>query len=195
MHLIIDKAKMNTKLPKVMKAALQLFTKKGIEGTTIKDIASKARVSEGALYRHFKSKEELAWHLFITHLTDFTTDLMTQVFGQPTAEKRILAFVSECFKAFEEDRDLFTYLIISEHRELKKFPETKMHPGHVVLKIVQEGQKEGSIKKGDPYILGALFLGGIIRTCIVRMYGGIEKDLRSCDREIADHLWKMLRSE
>jgi len=192
MHLIIDKAKMNTKLPKVMKAALQLFTKKGIEGTTIKDIASKARVSEGALYRHFKSKDELAWHLFTTHLTDFTTDLTTKVLEQYTAEKRILAFVSECFKAFEENQDLFTYLILSEHRELKKYPEKQMHPGHLILKIIQDGQKDGTIKKGNPYVLGSLVLGGIIRTCVVKIHGGIQKNLTVYEKEVSERLWRML---
>lgn len=192
MQLIIDRAKHATILPKVMEAALALFVEKGIDGTTTKDIARRAGVSEGALYRHFASKDALAWHLFSTHLTDFTARLTEAVFRHESAEARVRIFVSECFKAFDEHQDLFTFLILSEHRELKKFQEHDTHPGHLVLRIIREGRRAGEIKTGDPYILGSLFLGGIIRTCIVRIYGGITKSLKACEREVADHLWGML---
>jgi AcrR family transcriptional regulator len=195
MRLIVDKAKSHTKLPKVMQAALHLFVKQGIDGTTIQDIAKAAGVSEGALYRHFKSKDELAWHLFTTHLAEFTTQLFSAVLGQPTAEQRIRAFVSECFQAFEANQDLFTYLILSEHRELKKYPASQMHPGHLMLKIIQDGQKAGAIRKGDPYILGSLVLGGIIRICVIKIHGGIDKHLTAHTKGVGDMLWSMVRNE
>ena len=175
-----------------MRAALRLFVKKGIEGATIKEIADGAGVSEGALYRHFKSKDELAWYLFSSHLSQFTTHLYGVVLSQSTSEARIRACVAECFKAFEEDRDLFTYLIISEHREFNKYPETHMHPGHLILKVIQEGQREGTIHKGNPYILGALVLGGIIRTCVAHIRGSIQDNLTSYEEEVSAHIWRLL---
>jgi AcrR family transcriptional regulator len=195
MHLIIDKEKQGTKLPKVMRAAIRLFVRQGIDGTTIQDIAREAGVSEGALYRHFKSKDELAWHLFTTHLAEFTTQLFSMVMSQPTAEQRIQVFAAECFKAFEANRDLFTYLILSEHRELKKYPGTQLHPGHVVLKVIQEGQAAGEIRQGDPYILGSLVLGGIIRTCVVKIHNAIEGRLTDHSAEVGDLLWRMVQHE
>jgi AcrR family transcriptional regulator len=178
-----------------MRAAIRLFVKQGIDGTTIQDIAREAGVSEGALYRHFKSKDALAWHLFTTHLAEFTTHLFSLVLSRPTAEQRIQAFVAECFNAFESNRDLFTYLILSEHRELKKYPGTQLHPGHVILKVIQEGQAAGEIRAGDPYILGSLVLGGIIRTCVVKIHGGIEDQLTEHTEEVGDLLWSMIKHE
>lgn len=195
MQLIIDKEKRHTKLPNVMRAAIRLFVKQGIDGTTIQDIAREAGVSEGALYRHFKSKDALAWHLFSTHLAEFTTHLFSMVLSQPTAEERIRVFVAECFKAFEANRDLFTYLILSEHRELKKYPGTQLHPGHVILKVIQEGQAAGEIRRGDPYILGSLVLGGIIRVCVVKIHGAIEERLTKHEKEVGNLLWSMIAHE
>jgi AcrR family transcriptional regulator len=195
MHLIIDKEKQGTKLPKVMRAAIRLFVRQGIDGTTIQDIAREAGVSEGALYRHFKSKDELAWHLFTTHLAEFTTQLFSMVMSQPTARERIRAFVTECFKAFESNRDLFTYLILSEHRELKKYPGTQLHPGHVILKVIQEGQRTGEIRRGDPFILGSLVLGGIIRTCVVKIHNAIEGRLTDRVDEVCELVWSMIEHD
>src|ERR1035437_6861922 len=132
MNIIIDKEKENTKLPAVMRAALHLFVKKGIDGTTIKDIAREAGVAEGSLYRHYKSKDDLAWHLFSAHLKEFTNDLTSKVFAEPTARRQIQKFVEESFAAYESDPDLYTYLILREHSELDKYAKEYIHPGHIV---------------------------------------------------------------
>src|SRR5262249_22593904 len=50
--------------PRVERAAVELFAAKGIDGASIAEIAGAAGVSQGALYRHYRSKEELASTLF-----------------------------------------------------------------------------------------------------------------------------------
>ena len=39
------------KRPRIERAALQLFVRRGLRGTTVRDIAACARVAEGTLYR------------------------------------------------------------------------------------------------------------------------------------------------
>ena len=54
--------------PKIEKAALELFIRDGVDAATTRNIADNAGVSEGALYRHYKGKDELALALFMeTH--------------------------------------------------------------------------------------------------------------------------------
>ena len=55
---------MNAK-PRIERAALQAFVDRGVDAATTKLIAAKAGVSEGAIYRHWKSKDELALGLFM----------------------------------------------------------------------------------------------------------------------------------
>ncbi|MBU3921016.1 MAG: TetR/AcrR family transcriptional regulator, partial [Alphaproteobacteria bacterium] len=50
--------------PKIERAALKLFIHEGVDAATTREIADKAGVSEGALYRHYKGKDELALSLF-----------------------------------------------------------------------------------------------------------------------------------
>jgi TetR/AcrR family transcriptional regulator, regulator of cefoperazone and chloramphenicol sensitivity len=44
---------------RIREAALRLFSERGVEGTTVRDIASAAGVSTGLIRHHFGSKEEL----------------------------------------------------------------------------------------------------------------------------------------
>src|SRR5208282_6203701 len=62
LHGTIEKNKL-----KIERAALQLFTRKGFHGTTVREIAKKAGVSMGKLYIYYDTKEDifiaLAQHL------------------------------------------------------------------------------------------------------------------------------------
>src|SRR5215207_6615124 len=48
----------------VVKAARRIFGERGFAVTTMDDIASGARVAKGAVYHHFKTKEELFGAVF-----------------------------------------------------------------------------------------------------------------------------------
>jgi AcrR family transcriptional regulator len=58
-----DQKKEQTK-ERILKAALELFRKNGLEGTTTKQISRKAGIAEGTLFNYFKTKEDLALYFF-----------------------------------------------------------------------------------------------------------------------------------
>ena len=43
----------------IIQVAIELFSKKGFGGTTTKQIADAAQVSEAIIFRHFNTKQEL----------------------------------------------------------------------------------------------------------------------------------------
>jgi AcrR family transcriptional regulator len=49
---------------RVLRAALDLFAKRGFDQVTIRDIGDAAGVTNPALYRHYPSKEELGVDLY-----------------------------------------------------------------------------------------------------------------------------------
>ena len=49
---------------RIERAALQLFARHGMDGVSIKQIAQACTISDGAMYRHFKSKDDLARLMF-----------------------------------------------------------------------------------------------------------------------------------
>lgn len=51
----------------IIEAAEQLFAKQGYESTSVQDIADKCSMTKGALYHHFKSKEELLEKICADH--------------------------------------------------------------------------------------------------------------------------------
>jgi len=54
LHGTIEKNKL-----KIERAALQLFTRKGFHGTTVREIANRAGISMGKLYIYYDTKEDI----------------------------------------------------------------------------------------------------------------------------------------
>jgi AcrR family transcriptional regulator len=55
---------------KLLQAGLRLFSKSGVDGTTIQEITSEAGVGFGSFYNHFKSKQDLADTLVEGYISD-----------------------------------------------------------------------------------------------------------------------------
>ena len=193
MEILISPAKKNTKLPLILEAALRLFVERGIDGTSIKDIASAAGVAEGALYRHFESKEELAWHLFAVNLKEYTTQLLGKVLAVRPTRERIRILTQQSFAACEKNRTLFYFLILSEHRSLRKFTRNYLHPGKLVEQIVADGQKEGELRKGDFWVIFSAILGPIHRLCVLRSWGLVKVPLTKLTDETTDTIWRAVK--
>ncbi|WP_172188247.1 TetR/AcrR family transcriptional regulator [Lentilactobacillus kribbianus] len=54
-----NNSELPTKQKQVLKAALELFAAQGVDNTSTKQIAQLANVSEGTVYKRFKTKEQL----------------------------------------------------------------------------------------------------------------------------------------
>lgn len=57
--------KLTKKQIAILEAATDLFAEKGYAGTSTSEIANKAEVAEGTIFKHFKSKKACCWQLFL----------------------------------------------------------------------------------------------------------------------------------
>ncbi len=53
----------------IVQAAAQLFSRQGYHGTSTREIARVAEISENTLFRHFERKEEIFWAVLRSRLT------------------------------------------------------------------------------------------------------------------------------
>jgi len=53
---------------KIIKAAIRVFSKKGYDGASMREIAESARLTKPMIYYHFKNKNDLYLYLLETHI-------------------------------------------------------------------------------------------------------------------------------
>lgn len=60
----VTQAHIDARTKEILDAASRMFARKGVEGTTMQEIAAEAGLSSGAIYRYFASKEQLLRAVF-----------------------------------------------------------------------------------------------------------------------------------
>ena len=140
--------KLTNRQEEIIQSAGKIMSIKGVSGLTIKNLANEMGFSESALYRHFKSKEEI-----IVTMLEFLADTMNDKFSE--AIKKELVVEDKFKNIFNTQFDFFAefpYFVTaifpdSLMDESPKINETIFKVMQVKIKhlmpIVIQGQQEG----------------------------------------------------
>jgi len=169
---------------RLTRSALKLFVEKGITEATVRDISQAAGVAEGTLYRHFASKEELAWELFAGNFMAFARDLEEVAKREAGFAARLTAMVRRFCQFFDRDPLLFSYLLLAQHAQLHKVTEEMANPVTVLRKLVAQGMEAGEVPPGDPEVVAAMVLGVVLQVAVFKIYGRVTRDLSSLADEL-----------
>ena len=152
-------------------AALRLFVEQGVDATGIRDIAQAVGLSDGALYRHFRSKDELVWRLFRDGFTALAAELERLAVTERRAINRIEAMVRGFCALYDADSLLFRFLLLVQHGQLARVKPGMANPVESVRAVVAGGMKRGEIAPGDPDLATAMVMGLILQTATFKVYG------------------------
>jgi len=148
----------------IIEASRKLIMKYGSEHVTVRRIAAEIGISEGALYRHFKSKREVLLFL-IRHIEEnLIGDLQKR-----SPAKNILGTLKSTLRnhlSSMEQRKGMSFLVIAEIISLgdkglnKRVLEVLSKYISNIKKLLLEGIKTGEIRKDiDPEMVATSFFG------------------------------------
>jgi len=94
----------------ILRAAMKLFSERGVAATTIRDIAAQSGYTNPALYKHFAGKEELALHLFETCHRRAWSRCSAAVDAVDDFESKLEAYVDAWLELIDEHPDVVAFL-------------------------------------------------------------------------------------
>lgn len=162
---------------KVEQAAVALFAANGVGGASIADIASAAGVSQGALYRHYPSKEALAAALFEAAYRRTTSGLVSIRAGKAGFAARIQAMVAHFCALYDRDPALFRFMLMAQHDVLPALGDGLATPAWVVEATIADAVAAGELPPVDPAAGAAIVMGAVLQTATFYLYGRIEGPL------------------
>ena len=145
-------------IQRILDAALELFRTKGYEETTILDIVNAMKVSRGAFYHHFKSKEEVLFALLARQESNDETALFKEILqsdkltGIEKVRKSLARSIERAFVG--EDIHLTTALLtlMKEPKILAQQIKANQDIGWFVP-LIEAGICDGTIRQHDPRVL------------------------------------------
>jgi AcrR family transcriptional regulator len=156
--------------PKIERAALKLFIHEGVDAATTREIADKAGVSEGALYRHYKGKDELALSLFMATHNRLGAMLAEVLSGTGSLDQKVKAAVAAYCELADEDFLLFSFHLVSLNRYLPYDKRREDDPVSITERIIGGLMEAGTIPKGDPALKAAMALGVVMQAGLNKIY-------------------------
>ncbi|WP_458105465.1 TetR/AcrR family transcriptional regulator [Bacillus sp. PK3-037] len=83
LHIEGEQMKMSEKQRHILSAAIEMFAEKGFASTSTSEIAKKAGVAEGTIFRHYKTKKDLLLSIVMPTVTKvFAKNFSKEVFEQ-----------------------------------------------------------------------------------------------------------------
>jgi AcrR family transcriptional regulator len=159
----------------IIRAAIALFAQKGFEGTTTREIALAAGVSEALIFRHFPTKQDLYAAIIDSKMKECRRSFRQELQEAMTHRDDRAFFTrlaEEILRMYREDPSFVRLMLFSalEGHELSRmvyethvaemFEELAAYIGHRV--------REGEFRRVDPRVAARAFLGMIAHHALVR---------------------------
>jgi AcrR family transcriptional regulator len=131
----------------IIEAAGKILTASGVSGLTIKNLAKEMQFSESAIYRHFKSKEEIIIAM-LNYLADNIDKRLSNLDNSLTPDEKFKALFAEQFRFFKLNPH-FVVAVFSDglmeqsqviNEALLKLMNVKIKQ---LMPIIMEGQQKG----------------------------------------------------
>jgi len=158
---------------KVDRAAVELFAARGVDGVSIADIAMSAGISQGALYRHYRSKDEMAAQLFAEAYRRTGAELAAIYATRTGFVARIAAMIGHFCALYDADPALFRFMLIAQHDLLPGVDDAGAAPVAAIEAAIAEAVSSGEISPVDIALASATVMGIVLQSALFHLYGRI----------------------
>jgi AcrR family transcriptional regulator len=170
-------------------AAIHLFVQKGVAETTVRDIARAVDISEGALYRHFVSKDDLVWQLFERHYVEFAGRLSTLAGSESTARRKLAAMIRGFCRAHDDNPELFRFLLFVQHGQLGRLAPETPTPVSAVRTVMTSAIASGEVPAQHADLATALIFGVVLQPVQFAAYGRLPGDMGAMSERLIAAAW------
>jgi AcrR family transcriptional regulator len=159
---------------KILQAALEVFTQKGYSAATTSEIARKAGVAEGTIFRHFKTKKDILLATMIPIMQNLLgpgastslQELLLQNENLPI-EEILLTILEDRQKFIQKYFPLLRVIFVEAnfHLELREVlvNEVIMKSQENLLRFLEKRQKSGELRSElDVWVMTRSLVGAVL---------------------------------
>lgn len=184
---------------RILAAALELFSERGLVGTSIEDVCARSGASVGSVYHHFSSKEGIAAALYVEGLADYQRAFADELRRHDDPKEGVQAAARLHLDWCERHPQLTRFLLAAgdsarqhataELRELNQsfFAEVRAW--------YRPHARYGVLRELDFDLVHALWLGPAQELCRLWLSGRSAVTPRQAGPVLAEGAWHALRAK
>jgi len=168
--------KFTARQKEIIKASSEIIADGGIKALTMRRIASKIHTTDAAIYKHFKSKEEILEGLVYIYRSGTSEILRRLSDSNKSNIDRVMEFFLGRCEQFENDKSsaivMFPHDIFKNDKKiLRSIVQTVEEHGSMLIRIIMQGQAVGEIRNDVPPQHIFITVMGALRLLITRWRG------------------------
>lgn len=177
----------------ILQVAMRLFSERGFSGTTTKEIAAAAGVSEAIIFRHFANKDELYTAILDRKSCDRNFQNPFDLLHEKIAAKDdfgvFYTMALNALASHDEDSDflrLMMHSALEGHNLAKTFFESFIVNVYEFLgNYIRERQADGVFREIDPRVVVRSFIGMFVHHSLNNILWDKEQKLLKISNENA----------
>jgi AcrR family transcriptional regulator len=151
---------------RIVDAAVELFSRKGFDGTSVQEVVDAAQVTKGAMYHYFRSKDDLLYEIYHELITEQLAGLdRIRSAGGPAAQMLhgivvdlVVSTAARLSAAAVFARE--AHKLTSEPMAALRAQRRRYHEG--VRELVEAGQRDGMFASSASAETVTLMIFGIV---------------------------------
>jgi TetR/AcrR family transcriptional regulator, repressor of fatR-cypB operon len=148
----------------ILSAALQLFAEKGFYGTAVPEIAQKAGVAAGTIYRYFESKEAVANAVYQRHKGQLLAAVLDDFPYAGEARAQIHHFITRVIAFAKKQPDAFKFLELHHHAPYLDDGSRAVEANVIGMAnaFVEQNERAKVLRKAPEGVLASIVWGGVV---------------------------------
>ncbi len=172
------------KAEQILEATLPLFVERGFYGTSVPEIAARAGVGAGTIYRYFDSKEALVNALFRKCKAALLSRVLTDFPFHANTREQFAALWQRMVDWAVAEPDAFAFLELHAHQSYLD-EESRALEGRIVqfgVGFISAAQQRGELRSGPPAVLIGIVMGAFI---------GLRSKSAQCGYSVTPEDWRL----
>lgn len=176
---------------KILKSALKLFTKQGIDKTSTQQISEDVGIASGTLFVHFKTKQDLIDAIYVSIKEKSFFGLGQLIDYKDTAEENINRISTSLIEYFVKNYNDFIFMVLIENApQISQNARDTAAKGYKdIVNAVKKWKKEGELKDLDIILLGDVYWNLIMS--VIR-YSKVHK-IKKVNKKHLTLIWEAMK--
>ena len=175
-------------------AAMHAVNRRGRRAASVRSITRAAGVTEGALYRHYKSKDALLAAVYDRVVAGMIEEKRALVEGRGPMRERLRDWIRLTYRSFDADPDGFAFVFLSDAGAVPRRPggiPPRAQSG-LFTELVRKGQASSELRPLVPELAAAHFTALMLNVPRLIRAGTLAGPAAKYVEEIAGAAWCVL---
>ena len=177
----------------LVRALIEMVANKGVQNTRIREISRKAGITEGAMYRHFTSKEDLYWYAYKGIVEEMYQQKKPLLRSSAPIEERLGEWIRCTYLYYDRSPDAFTFVLLTPHILPQSEYWITTQQGDLFMQMIQQAIDRGQVRGISAGIALSHFTGIMLNIPRLINEGRLEGPAARYVNEAANAIWQVLK--